>query len=299
MPLSGIKFFPSEEILTFDQLSELIEIFVSLGIRKIRLTGGEPLLRPDLPRIVRFIASCSEVLDLSLTTNGVFLSRLCRDLRDAGLKRMNISLDTLNRGRFSAITGRDELPEVLSGIDSALSQGFFPVKVNVVVMRGVNDDEIADFVKFARLNPLEVRFIELMPARSCFLWSSAQRISVREIKEKVDQVEPLIPLTTAKSDVAELFKISAGGKGKIGFISPLSPSLCFQCNRLRLKANGELQLCLHGREVVDLRRLLKEGADREEITALILEGVKLKPYGHQREDQVEMKAEPLMFQIGG
>ena len=301
MPASGVPFWTSDERLANDELFRLMDVFVGLGVKKVRLTGGEPLLRPDLERIIGRLRARPEIEDIALSTNGVFLAKRARSLKKAGLSRINISLDTFRPERFARIARSNRLFDVMQGIEEALQVGFQPVKINVVLMRGINEDELEDFVALAVARPLEVRFIELMPTRNNFEGTAAvgraQFISAEEVRQRVQRLVPL-GQEEARSGVARVFPIF-GGLGKIGFISPVSNHFCGTCNRLRLTARGELKTCLHGEDLVDLRTPLRAGAGDEELADLIRHAVLGKPPEHFIRPEQFMSRWLQMSQVGG
>ena len=298
IPPGGFPGFEWEVLLNDDEMIRLVECFAELGVEKIRLTGGEPLLRKNLASLVREFSRLPGVKDISLSTNGVFLAGEAERLFKAGLRRINISLDTFDRERFRWITGLEAHGKVLEGIQAALRAGFDPVKVNVVTLKGINDDEVENFTAFAFLHPVELRFIELMPARNCFLAGQDQFVSNDRIKAEVSRFGELIPEPRRAGDVAEGYRLR-GGKGKIGFISSITRSFCSDCNRIRLRSDGILRLCLHGEETLDLRTPLRLGASRLELKSLIHEAVQGKPKGHAFKGLPEDEPVTYMCQVGG
>lgn len=290
---------PRESPLSADQIESIVRAAVALGITKIRLTGGEPLLRRDLVRIVRAIASVEGVRDLALTTNGFLLARLARDLADAGLKRVNISLDTLRRERFIEIVGVDAFDAVWAGIDAAEDAGLAPIKINVVAMRGINDDEFADFARLTLEHPWHVRFIELMPVGA----SEATRdffnrhfISANELMARLPDL--------AKSDApqgsgpARTYRLP-GAQATIGFITPASEHFCNACNRLRVTARGALCACLFGERGEDVRGALCEGVSEEKLQELLTRAIDSKPAQHPLGDDFKITSVDAMSKIGG
>lgn len=298
MPVGGFPHTEGEETLTFEEILRLTRCFVTLGVQKIRITGGEPLVRKNLATLIRGLRGLAGIEDISLSTNGVYLAGQAEELFKAGLWRINISLDTFDPRKFLWVTGLDAHEKVLEGIQSALRVGFDPVKVNAVALRGINDDEVGEFVAFAMLYPVEVRFIELMPTRNCFLAGHEYFVPTDEMKEKAGVFADLIPEPRSPGDVAETFRLR-GGIGKIGFISSLTHSFCSDCNRVRLRSDGILKLCLHGEEVIDLRTPLRRGASEEELIRLIEEAVKAKPRGHHFTGASEDERVTYMCQVGG
>ncbi|MBI4358241.1 MAG: GTP 3',8-cyclase MoaA [Candidatus Omnitrophica bacterium] len=298
VPPGGFPLTCRTKILTYEEILRLAECFVDLGIDKIRLTGGEPLVRQNLPYLVKGISEFPEIKDLSLSTNGVFLAREAQALFQAGLKRINISLDTFDPAKFKWITGLDKHEAVLTGIEKAIRVGFRPIKINVVMMKGMNDDEIESFVAFAMERPVEIRFIELMPTRNCFDPGKRYFVSNDWVKGEVLRWTDLAPEPSRTGDVAEVYGLP-NGIGRIAFISSISHSFCSECNRIRLRVDGTLKLCLHGEETFDLRTPLREGRSKAELTRLIREAVQLKPQGHRFTGSVADEAVVYMCQVGG
>jgi cyclic pyranopterin phosphate synthase len=299
MPRHGAGFETQDELLSYEEILALTQAFAELGIRKVRITGGEPLVRKGIEELIFRIKEIPQIRELALSTNGVFLKGKAQTLKMAGLDRVNISLDTLKRNRFIEISKIDKLQEVLEGIDEALSSGLKPIKLNTVLMRGINDDEILDLVNFAVRRSIEIRFIELMPTNGTVELDSKERFfSSEEAKEKIREKYELIPGEAYFSSPAQMFSI-AGTGSRVGFISPLSNVFCARCNRLRLKANGMLKTCLHGKEDLDLKKLLRSGMAMEEIKKRIQEVVYIRPEQHfLNETQVQHK-DFQMSHIGG
>jgi len=280
MPSGYVSKSRASELLTNDEVVELSTIFAELGIRKIRLTGGEPLLRPGLVDMVRRLSRIPRLTQLAMSTNGVLLARHAHALKEAGLQRVNVSLDTLSREKFARITGMDQWQTVLEGILEAKAVGLEPVKLNTVLMKGVNDDEMMTLVAFAIEQELELRFIEWMPTNPFvdrereekFLSNEAARaVIARHYRLIPDDPDPHSP--------ARSFLI--GGTGaRVGFINPLSNVFCAMCNRIRLKANGRIKTCLHGKEELDLKMMFQTGAPRDEIKQRIASAVFLRPEQH-------------------
>jgi cyclic pyranopterin phosphate synthase len=300
MPKSGLKFVSTHTLLTLDQLKRLLKIFRGLGMAKLRLTGGEPLLRPDLEEILAE-AQFLGIPDISLTTNGVLLSTRIKSLAAAGLKRINISLDTFQRERFYEITGMDAVDRVLQGIWDSVHEGLEPVKINVVVMREWNLDEIREFALFAKRAPIEVRFLELMPTANSFEGTAGvdekSFVSMDEIKREVERA---VELGTEEPSlgVARVFPL-LDGIGKIGFVSPVSNHFCSTCNRVRLTAQGILKTCLHGPESVNLKEALERGASDGEISDMIRNDLLLKPEEHFIRPDHYISRTLQMSQVGG
>ena len=280
MPSRGAGFDPWGELLTYDEIAALTQYFAELGIRKVRLTGGEPLVRPRIEELIFKIREIPQIIELALSTNGVLLKEKAQSLKKAGLDRVNISLDTLKADRFQAIAKVDKLHEVIDGIDEALHCRLRPLKINTVLMKGINDDEMIDLVHFAIGRSIEIRFIELMPTNDFVQIDPKEMFfSTREAKTMIEQEFKLVASDAYFSSPAEIFSIE-GTSAKVGFISPLSNVFCSRCNRLRLKANGALKTCLHGKEDLDLKSLLRSGTSGAEIKKRIQEVVYIRPEQH-------------------
>ncbi len=296
MPAEGLDWVPREELLTFEEIARIARIMVHrYGVDGIRLTGGEPTVRARLPVLVKMLAELD--VDLSLTTNGVSLPLLADDLRRAGLNRVNISCDSLRADRFAKLARRDELARVLVGIDAAIAAGFSPVKVNCVVMRGVNDDEIGDFVAFGRDKGVEVRFIEFMPLDADGTWSSDTVVGVDEILARVNAASPVVA-TARTSAPATRFNF-VDGCGSVGIVASVSDSFCATCDRVRLTADGQFRNCLFAVEETDLRALLRSGASDDDLAVAIEGSVASKWAGHQINRVHFIRPRRSMSQIGG
>ena len=297
MPEEGMQWLPRSEILTFEEIERVARLCVERwGFTGIRLTGGEPTVRAGLPTLVAKLAALD--VDLSLTTNGASLRLLAADLRAAGLQRINISCDSLRRDRFQAVTHRDALPQVLDGIDAALEAGFSPVKVNAVLMRGVNDDEVVDFATFGREKGVVVRFIEFMPLDADGAWTGEQVVSATEILAAIGAVYPLEPVAQRGSQPAERYVYADGG-GEIGVVPSVTRSFCGSCDRVRLTAEGMFRNCLFATRETDLRMLLRSGASDDELAAAIEADVGQKWAGHSIGQVRFVRPARSMSQIGG
>jgi len=290
-----------ETILTFEEIAYLAEIFVSLGIEKIRLTGGEPMLRRDIESLVAKLGTLKPQLkDLALTTNGFDIPRKAEALRQAGLDRMTISLDTLDTRRFREITGVDNLEEVFEAIEAAKTHGFEPVKINAVVVRGVNDDELADFARFARRHSVDMRFIEYMPLDSGHDWSRDKVVPGREIFEKINEVYPLVLKdATRGSETAWKYRFADGEPGGIGIIAPVTEMFCGACSRIRLTADGQIRTCLFSTVEHNLRDYLRSGATRSELVEYIEHVTLKKEARHHINEPDFTPASRTMSFIGG
>ncbi|MDY6911462.1 MAG: GTP 3',8-cyclase MoaA [Chloroflexota bacterium] len=280
MPPEGITPLPHADIFSYEEIALVAKASAEMGISKIRITGGEPLVRANLSRLISMLAEVEGIDDLSLTTNGVLLGRYAQELKEAGLKRVNVSLDTLRAERFNQITRIGRIEEVLHGIEAAREAEFKPIKMNMVVMRGVNDDEVTDFARKTIDEGWHVRFIEFMPIAEEQQEREGRFISIAEITERVESLGTLEPHTLDGNGPAKYFRLP-GAKGTIGFISPVSEHFCFQCNRLRLTAEGKLRPCLLSDEEIDLRQSLRHGGSVEEIKRLIGQAIEAKPKGHR------------------
>ena len=296
MPEEGMDWTPREELLTFEEIERLASLLVNkFGIESIRLTGGEPTVRANLSKLIEKLAKLD--VDLSLTTNGATLPLIAGDLYNAGLDRINISLDTLDRKRFESLTRRDNLKQVLHGIEAAKSVGFDPVKINMVVMKGVNDDEVLDFVSYGRENGLVVRFIEFMPLDADETWEKSKVMPQNEILDLISSKHDLEPLSRGSSPAARWKFVD--GPGEIGIIATVSEAFCDACDRIRLTADGKFRNCLFAIEEYDVRKLLRENAEDEKIIELFSHAVKQKWAGHQIGKSVFIRPSKSMSQIGG
>lgn len=290
-----------DTILTFEEIVTLSEIFVSLGIEKIRLTGGEPMLRRDIVTLVERLAKLKPSLtDLALTTNGYNIPRHAEALKAAGLDRMTISLDSLDRQRFIDITGVDEIENVYAAIDAAKLYGFEPVKINAVVVRGRNDDEIVEMARFARENAVSFRFIEFMPLDSGHEWSREMVVSGKEIRDAINAVFPLeLSEKSRGSETAWKYSFADGAPGEIGIIAPVTEMFCGQCSRIRLTADGQIRTCLFSTTEHNLRDVLRSGASRDEIIKFIADVVFKKEPRHYINDAEFKTPSRSMSFIGG
>lgn len=285
------------ELLTYEELLRVIGICVDLGIKKVRLTGGEPLVRKNIGAFIEGLSRISGLEDIRLTTNGVYLEKYCDLLYASGVRKLNISLDTLRPERFKQITGHDCFNKVWQGIETVTQKGFSPVKINMVAMRGVNDDELVDFARLSMERDLQVRYIEFMPIGNSGVWGKEKFIPSVEIIEKLKVLGELEPVANRHMDgPAKVYKIP-GSKGSIGFISPLSHKFCEKCNRLRLTSEGKLRSCLLSDKENDLKNLLRSGASDQEIAELVTETIISKPQGHKVADGENCHGR--MSRIGG
>ncbi len=280
MPAQGLPWIEREQLLRFEEIERLVRIFAGLGVTKIRLSGGEPLVRRDLHRLVAMIRAIDGIVDIALSTNGLLLEEQLPALMSAGLTRVNVSLDTLREDRFEALARRPGLDRVLSGIDAAVRAGAVPVKINCVAMRGRNDDEIEAFARYARERDVAVRFIELMPVRENLGFAADAYIGAEDILERIASIEALQPITGPPGNGPARYFGFASGRGSIGVISPLSHDYCERCNRVRLTADGRLRLCLFGENHLDLKKALRAGESDERLRERVAAAMLVKPERH-------------------
>lgn len=303
MPFDFNKWLPSNELLNTDELIKIIEIAVSQGITEVRLTGGEPLLRPDIVDIVRRISSLENAPDLSMTTNGVALSKVAQQLADAGLQRINVSLDTLDWERFKRLTFRDRYEDVIEGIDAARKAGLAPIKINTVLIRGINDDEALPLLNWALSENLELRFIEQMPLDAGDQWTRNNLITAEEIFNSLSQDYVLTPESGRGSSPAEQFLVN-GGPQTVGIIGSVTRPFCAMCDRLRLTSDGQLRSCLFSNSETDLRAIMRNSSLTEiervkKIESAISLTVRDKLAGHGINDETFIKPARPMSAIGG
>jgi cyclic pyranopterin phosphate synthase len=298
MPAEGLAWLPKSEILTFEELTRLLSIFVGLGVRGLKVTGGEPLVRADLPVLVRMFREVGPELDISLTTNGVLLDRLARPLAEAGIDRATISCDSLMRHRFAEMTRRDALDKVLAGMRAAEAAGLTPIKVNCVVIGGTNDDEVLSFAQWSRETGYEVRFIEYMPLDAQHAWEREKVVPAARIVDAIDAAFALVPEGYA-SEPATTFRFADGAPGRIGVIPSVTEPFCDTCNRIRLTAEGMFRNCLFSLGETDLRAPLRDGASDRELELLIRRGLWSKWSGHRINHEDFVQPARSMSMIGG
>jgi GTP 3',8-cyclase len=280
MPAEGLNWVPKSEILSFEELTRLLGLFVRLGVRSIKVTGGEPLVRADLPLLVRMFREVGPDLDISITTNGVLLDRLAGPLAEAGVDRATVSCDSLLRHRFAEMTRRDALDKVLAGLRAAEAAGLLPIKINCVVIGGTNDEEILDFAAWARETAYEVRFIEYMPLDADHQWEMDRVVPASRILEAIDRAYPLVS-AGHESQPATTFRFADGMPGTIGVIPSVTQPFCDTCNRLRLTAEGDFRTCLFALDETDLRGPMRAGASDGDLEMLIRDAVWRKWSGHR------------------
>jgi len=300
MPAEGLKWLKRDDLLRFEEITRLARLFVErYGVRTIRITGGEPLVRVKVEELVGMINEIDPTLDITMTTNGVLLREKARLLRDAGLKRINISLDTLHMDRFHEIARSDAFVRVMDGIKASREAGLWPIKLNMVVMSGQNDDEVVDFARLARDEGYEVRFIEFMPLDGDNIWTVDQVVPSRRIQEQIEDLFPLQPVVDTRPGPATRFKFADGAPGGVGFISSVSQAFCTTCNRIRLTAEGGLRTCLFSLQETPLRELIRSGASDDHLGRVIETAVWRKEEGHLINQPGFIKPAKSMSQIGG
>jgi cyclic pyranopterin phosphate synthase len=299
MPAEGLPWLKRDSLLSYEEIARLVALLSSMGVHDVRLTGGEPLVRKELWRLVEMLSGIEDVRDLSLTTNGYLLSSQVGDLVHAGLKRINVSLDSLAPDRFFQLTRRDSLAQVLEGLEAAEAHPELrPIKVNVVALKDFTEDEVVRFADFARRTPYVVRFIEFMPLDADRSWSADKVLPNEEIRRLINEVYPLEPVGRERHGTSRRWRF-ADGQGEIGFISPVTESFCGDCNRIRLTAEGMLRTCLFSIGETDLRTPMREGASDAEIEAIVRDAVWRKELKHHIGDEGFVQPARSMSRIGG
>jgi GTP 3',8-cyclase len=299
MPAEGLEWLERNELLTFEEIERLVRILARMGVDEIRLTGGEPLVRRNLPTLVELLARTPGVRDLSLTTNGVLLDRFAAPLVEAGLRRLNVSLDSLSHVRFAEITRRDALDRVLAGLEEAERHPQLrPIKVNCVAIKGFTEEEVPALAELARRKPYVVRFIEFMPLDADEIWRGDDVLTGGEIRALIEERWPLEEVPAKPSSTARRFRF-ADGAGEIGFVNPVSEPFCSTCDRIRLTADGQLRTCLFSRREWDLKTPLRDGSTDERLEQLIRFAVAHKELKHKINDPGFVRASRSMSQIGG
>ncbi|MEK7773518.1 MAG: GTP 3',8-cyclase MoaA [Deltaproteobacteria bacterium] len=301
MPPEGIELIEAQGILRYEELLRIARIAAAHGVTKIRVTGGEPLVRKGIVEFLKDLSCIDGIDDLSLTTNGVLLKERAQRLRDAGLRRVNVSLDSMKRDRFLKMTRGDNLMDVLDGLEEARGAGLVPVKINMVVIKDYNDDEILDFARLSLEKPYHVRFIEYMPFNSSEGWQRDRCLSAKQLKEAIEAgIAPLEPVHVAKDGAgpARRFRFK-DAPGEVGFISPVSEHFCGSCNRLRLTADGKLRTCLFSDNEIDIRTALRDGSSDTAVEALLFKAVKEKPERHHINENIFKRCSRTMSLIGG
>jgi GTP 3',8-cyclase len=300
MPAEGLEWLGRDEVLSFEEIARLVRVLARLGVDEVRLTGGEPLVRRELPTLVGLLAAIDGVRDLSLTTNGVLLDRLAAPLVAAGLRRVNVSLDSLDHVRFAELTRRDALDAVLRGLEEAERyEELRPIKVNCVAIKGFTEEEVPRLAELARRKPYVVRFIEFMPLDADGGWRDDQVLTGGEIRTLIEAAHgPLVELPSKASSTARRFGF-ADGSGEVGFVNPVSEPFCSTCDRIRLTADGQLRTCLFSRREWDLKTPLREGATDEDLASLVRHAVAHKELKHRINERGFVRASRSMSQIGG
>jgi cyclic pyranopterin phosphate synthase len=300
MPETDVHFVPRAEILDFEEIERFARIAASLGVTKLRVTGGEPLLRRDLPVLIRRLAAIPGIRDLALTTNGVLLPQLAGPLYDAGLRRLNVHIDTLDRERFAQITRRDDLPKVLAGLDEAKRLGYSEIKLNAVAVKNLVEPDIVPLARYARENGFEPRYIEFMPLDAQGLWDRRKVLLADDIIETLSrEISPLIPAPNRDPRAPSTEYQYADGGGRVGFIASVSRPFCLNCNRLRITADGKLRYCLFAIEEDDVKALMRSGASDDEIAELVRRNLAGKWEGHEINTTRFVPPPRPMYQIGG
>jgi GTP 3',8-cyclase len=300
MPAEGLPWLERSEVLTFEEITRLVALLARMGVGAVRLTGGEPLVRRDFPRLAGMLASTPGVEDLALTTNGYLLERDAAKLIEVGVKRFNVSIDSLQRDRFFQLTRRDALPRVLRGLQALADQGGgTTIKINAVAMRDFTEQEVLPFARFAREHPYEVRFIEIMPLDADRAWSPEQVLTGAEVRAIVEQHYELVPEIRERSATARTYRFADGGLGRLGFINPVSEPFCSDCDRIRLTADGKLRTCLFSLNETDLRAPLRSGAGDDELERIIRAAVWRKELKHHVNEPGFVQPARTMSAIGG
>lgn len=300
MPNENIRFKPRAEILSFEEIERVVRLLAPLGVHKLRLTGGEPLVRQELPKLIAALSCIPGIDDLAMTTNGLLLENQAADLKRAGLDRLNISLDGLSEQTFRAIARREGLDRVLRGIFAARDAGFTNTRLNAVAIRGITEAEVIPLGRFAREHGMEMRFIEFMPLDAEGNWEHETVLSGEEIREQLEaEFGPLDPLPVTNRSQPATDYMFRDGVGRIGFINPVTQPFCQNCDRLRLTADGKVRNCLFSLEEWDIRALLRNGASDEEIVAAIRASIQAKKPGHGIDQPDFLRPERAMYQIGG
>jgi cyclic pyranopterin phosphate synthase len=299
MPAEGLPWLDRAEVLSFEEITRVVRVLAEMGVHDLRLTGGEPLVRREFPRLVSMLAAIDGVEDLSLTTNGYLLERDAEALVEAGIGRVNVSIDSLQRDRFFQMTRRDSLPQVLRGLEAiARHPEVRPIKVNAVAMRGFTEEEALPFAEFARSTAFQVRFIEFMPLDGDHAWTPDAVLTGDELRRIIDAVYPLEPAPREPHATARVYRF-ADGRGEIGFINPVSEPFCGDCNRIRLTADGKLRTCLFSLHETDLRAPLRDGASDDELEQVIRDAVWRKELKHHVGEKGFRQPPRTMSAIGG
>jgi cyclic pyranopterin phosphate synthase len=300
MPEEAVQFAQREEILTFEEIERFVRVAASLGVNKLRLTGGEPLLRRGLPQLIQRLASVPGILDIALTTNAVLLEQQAQALYDAGLRRLNIHVDTLDRERFKQITRRDDLPRVLAGIDAAVRVGFTRIKFNIVAVKGLIEPDVVPMALYCRERGFEPRFIEFMPLDSQSLWDRSKVLTADEIAAVLSrEISPLVEVPDRDLRAPATDYEYADGGGRVGFVASVTKPFCLNCNRIRLTSDGKIRYCLFAIEETDVKGLLRSGGSDDQIAAALTQNISEKWIGHQINSTKFIPPPRPMYSIGG
>jgi cyclic pyranopterin phosphate synthase len=295
-----VRFLPREEILSFEEIERFVRVMAGMGVNKLRLTGGEPLVRHGLPGLIRHLAAIPGIDDIALTTNGILLEEQAQALRDAGLKRLNISLDTLTEETFRRISRREGLDRVLAGIHAAKRVGFEKIKLNAVAIKGLSEPDIVPLANFARENAMEMRFIEFMPLDADDNWQHDQVLSGEEIRKQIEEaIGPLEPTDRPDPSQPATDFAFTDGSGTVGFINPVTQPFCSDCNRLRITAEGKVRNCLFSTVEWDARAILRSGGSDAELAQLVRDCIRAKKPGHGIDSDQFVRPQRAMYQIGG
>ena len=299
VPVKDLTLLNHSDILNYEEILKVLQAAAKIGIEKVRLTGGEPLVRRDFVHFVESVCQISAFKEVSITTNGVHLKEKAQEIFDAGVRRINVSLDTLDPLKYAKITGRDYFDNVWEGLEEAEAVGFSPIKVNVVAIRGINDDELLDFAQLSRRKPYHIRFIEYMPIGHDNRWTPGKYISSDEIKSKLESLSPLHEIPHLMDDGPAKRCRFESAKGEIGFISALSHHFCSTCNRLRLTADGKLRPCLFAEDEVDIKTPLRSGCSQEDLRRVFQQAIAKKPKKHLAKISERVQSLRPMSAIGG
>ena len=300
MPEVGVKFMRHEEILSYEEIERFVRVAASLGVTKLRITGGEPLVRKNLPTLIAKLAAIPNIKDIAMTTNGVLLGPMAQELYDAGLRRLNIHLDTLDRARFEQITRRDDLAKVLDGLETARRIGFGPIKINAVAVKNLVEPDIVPLARFGREHGYEIRYIEFMPLDAQSLWDRRKVLMADDMIAMLSsEIGPLVEIPDADPRAPALEYGFADGVGRVGFIASISRPFCLNCNRLRLTSDGQIRYCLFAVEETDVKTLLRNGSNDEAIADAIRANVSKKWLGHEINTSQFVPPPRPMYSIGG
>ncbi len=300
MPAENVQFMPRSEILSFEEIARFVRVVAGHGVSKLRLTGGEPLVRHGLPELVQMLVRVPGIREVALTTNGILLAEQAQALKEAGLGRLNISLDTLDPKTFLQISRREGLEKVLAGIFAAQRAGFKKIRLNAVAIQGITEPDIVPLGQFARQHGMEMRFIEFMPLDADARWQSDQVLSGRAIREVLErEIGPLVPLPVDDPSQPAVDYEFADGQGRIGFINPVTQPFCHRCNRLRLTAEGKIRNCLFSTAEWDARAVMRGGGSDDGLADLVCESIGAKKAGHGINSEEFIRPERAMYQIGG